>query len=158
MSDFDGSQIVAYRNCGLLHQNITVCVSQDLKTIWNMKSVISERSHGNRAESQWPAEDRYFNCMALTDRIATSWTLSLRNEVFCKAAIVDMNSSSTFTEAWSVKLGNHGFRYPWRYITDRRVLNGAFNNEPGRVTWCLYPCFTASWRTHVEKVHSTSSY
>ena len=36
-----------------------------------------------------------------------------------------------FFNSMAYQLGGHGFSCPCRYITDRRVFNGMFNDEPG---------------------------
>ncbi|UYV75261.1 hypothetical protein LAZ67_12003152 [Cordylochernes scorpioides] len=39
--------------------------------------------------------------------------------------------SFTSQKVIDCQLGNHGFVYPWRYVTDRSAFNGDINYEPG---------------------------
>ena len=71
-------------------------------------------------------EDRHLIRMFLKDRIATSRALNCLQKNKCLHEQLDDACNNTDSQ-----LGDHGFGYPWYYITDRNVFIGGFNVKPG---------------------------
>ena len=67
--------------------------------------------------------DIHLTCMASINHKPRSWTSSFKDKYLDKLIVCN---------CIDCQLGDHGLRYPWRYIIDRNLFNKPFNDESGR--------------------------
>lgn len=130
VSDFDKGRIVAYRDCGLSYRDIAARVGRDPMTvsrIWNRW--VQEGNTERRAGSQRPRitssrDDRHLIRMAVTDRAATSRSLSQQMGTFAR----QQPSARTVRR----RLQQHGLsaRRPWLR------LPLTLHHRQERLQWC----------------------
>ena len=130
VSDFDKGRIVAYRDCGLSYRDIAARVGRDPMTvsrIWNRW--VQEGNTERRAGSQRPRitssrDDRHLIRMAVTDRAATSRSLSQQMGTFAR----QQPSARTVRR----RLQQHGLsaRRPWLR------LPLTLHHRQERLRWC----------------------